>query len=283
MSEKEPCFTVSELKAASARIIAEQFGTFGAGAGNQPPRSDAIDPAAPRTVNGATRDSESSSFISPRSTALPLKEEQIDFDILLGAAESLEAGSEIYLPKQIRLLVARVQELEAADKWGAASCSFCGWSEVYDSTDMGAQSHASAMLNLHVSRCKEHPLVKRAEAAEAQLALLTASPAPCSLCSFDDGLVQEWLQKVRSIAKLKGWEADLTASPAGLRTWRDMSTAPKDGTRILVCDVGIGITEVARWAWRNGGRWNTTTMSVHPTHWMPLPDPPSPEIGSGSK
>ena len=60
--------------------------------------------------------------------------------------------------------------------------------------------------------------------------------------------------------------------------WMDISTAPKDGTEILGASRGE-ITTVFYWreygnweiavtgAWADNGEW-------HPTHWMPLPDPP---------
>ncbi len=55
--------------------------------------------------------------------------------------------------------------------------------------------------------------------------------------------------------------------------WQPIETAPKDGTRILICDRGI--VEIAEWndyyAWSLFyGESSTTT----PTHWQPLPAPP---------
>jgi hypothetical protein len=72
-------------------------------------------------------------------------------------------------------------------------------------------------------------------------------------------------------------------------TWQDISSAPKDGTRILVWTIH-GDVELSDWfvvksinyvpvegteffrrveTEREGG-WNSNT----PTHWQPLPDPP---------
>jgi hypothetical protein len=62
--------------------------------------------------------------------------------------------------------------------------------------------------------------------------------------------------------------------------WQDISTAPKDGSELLVFD-GQSI-QVAKWFvvddpqsqgsgfWENS--WDGAGMS--PTHWMPLPPPP---------
>jgi hypothetical protein len=58
------------------------------------------------------------------------------------------------------------------------------------------------------------------------------------------------------------------------RAWQDFSTAPKDGTKILVFDSYVKITyyhiphlypEAAHWF---NDLWD-------PTHWMPLPQPPT--------
>lgn len=58
--------------------------------------------------------------------------------------------------------------------------------------------------------------------------------------------------------------------------WQLIETAPKDGTRILVCraDRFPKNTYVARWhedVWSIGplGEWR-----AYPTHWMPLPEGP---------
>lgn len=62
-------------------------------------------------------------------------------------------------------------------------------------------------------------------------------------------------------------------------TWQPMETAPKDGSHILVWrDSGV---HLVRWK-RVGddGFWDEwhvplRNLSIQPTHWMPLPDPPS--------
>lgn len=73
-------------------------------------------------------------------------------------------------------------------------------------------------------------------------------------------------------------------------TWQPIETAPKDGTKIvLLCDLWQGRTPiVAHWD-ENGatyegpmGRftWHTsmdgdTVAERVPTHWLPIPEPPS--------
>jgi hypothetical protein len=54
--------------------------------------------------------------------------------------------------------------------------------------------------------------------------------------------------------------------------WLPIETAPRDGTKILVCRAGAPWVEIAKFRpkprdWKTGGGWCV------PTHWMPLPTP----------
>ena len=60
--------------------------------------------------------------------------------------------------------------------------------------------------------------------------------------------------------------------------WQPIETAPKDGTAVLVYD---GKITTAEW-YGLGGYWSLCRVGAwaedsetDPTHWMPLPDPPS--------
>lgn len=72
--------------------------------------------------------------------------------------------------------------------------------------------------------------------------------------------------------------------------WRDIGSAPKDGTEVLgygtetfeidVSEDKVGAMFFMRW---RGGYWRPTTPTargfrgLHPSHWMPLPAPPAHE------
>ena len=56
-------------------------------------------------------------------------------------------------------------------------------------------------------------------------------------------------------------------------TWLDISTAPRDGTRVLIYMGGMIFAcgfEHGKW---QHGVWFRQEPPI--THWMPLPDPPS--------
>tara|TARA_R110000824_G_C14847424_1_gene639740 strand:- start:75 stop:293 length:219 start_codon:yes stop_codon:yes gene_type:complete len=68
--------------------------------------------------------------------------------------------------------------------------------------------------------------------------------------------------------------------------WQDISTAPKDGTIVLLAgdgwiDAGAWVSELNDsddpdgWTCWSVASWNYQEWSfARPTHWMPLPEPP---------
>ncbi len=70
-----------------------------------------------------------------------------------------------------------------------------------------------------------------------------------------------------------------------MEKWEPIDTAPKD-KEIIVCDASSGWTIVASWSDRDGcgfrrleGFWMSNGcvdnyLTIDPTHWMPLPEPP---------
>ena len=71
----------------------------------------------------------------------------------------------------------------------------------------------------------------------------------------------------------------------GFHVWRDISTAPKDGSRFVATGHNYGLYSegrhacVAQWfrgSWIEASDWNETSELTYLTHWMPLPPPPTP-------
>lgn len=72
------------------------------------------------------------------------------------------------------------------------------------------------------------------------------------------------------------------ASPLPGGGWQDISTAPKDGTHVLLSEghnvwEGRAVESYGRWGWweRNAHPTNYCGSEDYPTHWMPLPPPPA--------
>jgi hypothetical protein len=61
--------------------------------------------------------------------------------------------------------------------------------------------------------------------------------------------------------------------------WRDISSAPKDGTFIMVYAPPLKIRFYPLVVWWDGDDWYAPAHEDHaqitPTHWMPLPSPPA--------
>ncbi|UXO93952.1 hypothetical protein Pan3_30 [Pseudanabaena phage Pan3] len=64
-------------------------------------------------------------------------------------------------------------------------------------------------------------------------------------------------------------------------TWRDIETAPRDGTRVTVGSTDGWVVGDAYWceedeSWRELNNHPTDVWGwpIEPTHWQPLPPPP---------
>ncbi len=65
---------------------------------------------------------------------------------------------------------------------------------------------------------------------------------------------------------------ELTQALRLAHTWRPIAAAPRDGTRVLLCDTRWpdGSMDVGSWS----GQWLAGDGAMAPTHWLPLPEPP---------
>jgi hypothetical protein len=67
--------------------------------------------------------------------------------------------------------------------------------------------------------------------------------------------------------------------------WQPIETAPKDGTRVLIAHTNVWMA--VAWFWPCNMHWTEDTASGmklnDPTHWMPLPDPPSSDENTSDK
>lgn len=74
----------------------------------------------------------------------------------------------------------------------------------------------------------------------------------------------------------RGEPFDEIARDAAMSEWRDIASAPKDGTAVLLLSPKWRNPSVGWWLETFGG-WHSFPGSygMKPTHWMPLPLPPT--------
>jgi hypothetical protein len=131
----------------------------------------------------------------------------------------------------------------------------------------------------------------------APAAFLKSVIALCSNRGYSPANIEAWDKNDKWIADLwRQAEAMLAVSPTppveqqatketsgGFHVWRDISTAPKDGSRFVATGHNYGLysevrhTCVAQWfqgCWMEASDWNETSELKYLTHWMPLPPLP---------
>jgi hypothetical protein len=85
-----------------------------------------------------------------------------------------------------------------------------------------------------------------------------------------DGIAGTWLDESDGPDMVEYVRADLAPS------WRPIETAPKDGREVLIFVGGYYIGGVVVAEWREGSGWSDWDADLwNPTHWMPLPAPPT--------
>ena len=90
------------------------------------------------------------------------------------------------------------------------------------------------------------------------------------------GELLNWLDGMESVTD--GEHNVYTTPQPQVPEWQPIETAPKDGTRILLCrvhpnpDIHIAISD-GQWLETHNGHWDWVWPYIRkePTHWMPLP------------
>lgn len=106
--------------------------------------------------------------------------------------------------------------------------------------------------------------------------LATGKHASCRSC----GLQAPTETGVTNAQAVEYWNTRASPAPsvAPSREWQDIETAPKDGTRIILCwDDSATLPAHVELGKRKGFAWANTyghPFQGEPTHWMPLPAPP---------
>lgn len=110
------------------------------------------------------------------------------------------------------------------------------------------------------------------------VALLRSKPEVEALAK---GLQDFAYGRVKSLTEIDAIEraerAEAALQSRASHDWQPIETAPKDGSVILLCKDG---SYIQSGSWNRGGafhmpHWSTQANLFDPTHWMPLPSPPS--------
>lgn len=105
-----------------------------------------------------------------------------------------------------------------------------------------------------------------------------------AIAEQDDRTAQKMIREILAASPTPPAEQQATKETSGgFHVWRDISTAPKDGSRFVATGHNYGLysevrhTCVAQWfrgCWMEASDWNETSELKYLTHWMPLPSPP---------
>ncbi len=104
-------------------------------------------------------------------------------------------------------------------------------------------------------------LIERAEKYIDMITNISDAEKPVQTYTQDRELIQDLLTAYKALR--------------GANQWRDIETAPRDGSEILCWVRDCEEHQVLWWCdaghWR---RWGDTYENYAPTHWMPLPTAP---------
>jgi hypothetical protein len=103
----------------------------------------------------------------------------------------------------------------------------------------------------------------------------------CPICSRDNYLqIKRWTYLYRVLCLMCGTQGPARQTEAEAATawnaraseWRDISTAPKDGSPVLTWEPNS--ERVVENHWKDWGDELSHWAFGEPTHWQPLPEPP---------
>ena len=105
-----------------------------------------------------------------------------------------------------------------------------------------------------------------------------------AIAERDDRAAQKMICEILAASTTPPAEQQATKETSGgFHVWRDISTAPKDGSRFVAIGYNYGLYSegrhicVAQWfrgCWMETSDWNEASELQHLTHWLPLPSPP---------
>lgn len=105
-----------------------------------------------------------------------------------------------------------------------------------------------------------------------------------AIAERDDRAAQKMICEILAASTTPPAEQQATKETSGgFHVWRDIATAPKDGSRFVAIGYNYGLYSegrhicVAQWfrgCWMETSDWNEASELQHLTHWLPLPSPP---------
>ena len=112
----------------------------------------------------------------------------------------------------------------------------------------------------------------------------TLVAASAAIAEQDDRAAQKMIREILAASPTPPAEQQAPKETlGGVNGWRDISTAPKDGSRFVTIGYNYGLYSegrhicVAQWfrgCWMETSDWNEASELKHLTHWLPLPSPP---------
>ena len=200
-------------------------------------------------------------------------------DLIDAYAETRHRCGGIYNAKTEAARKAAIEALSGVQALSAAPAGFVPVA-AFDRLHAHAESLAARLL----AASPTPPAEQQAEQVIIDFSQVgTAGPFPVvdGRVSLPDSTMQDLARMLRPTFESERQATKETSG--GFHVWRDISTAPKDGSRFVATGHNYGLYSegrhacVAQWfrgSWIEASEWNETSELKYLTHWMPLPSPP---------